>query len=134
MGGGNVPPDCNDELRNSELLPQKENVTVNGKTGNGLFRTVCARQPYDTNAITLPSGRAAGAFDVEAATPGKVAFGIRVEGGADVFHSSAGKTAFHSLLIEDTTPSANGKYTIYLDAANSDPGARVTIRFLDYAK
>lgn len=127
--GGRVPPECSEELRNSELQPQQENVTVDGVTGNLIFRTVCSNDPYTTNAISLPSGRAASAFDVEAATS-KVAFGIRVEGGSDVYHSSQGKEALHSLLLDDSSP----VYTIYLDAAASDPGSRITLKFIDHPK
>ena len=109
-------------------------MPFDGKQGNLIFRTVCDNSPYDTIAIVLPTGRAAGGFDVEAIASVKVVFGIRVEGGADVYHSSAGPTAFHSLLIGDTSPSATGKYQIYLDKGKSDPGASVTIRFIDVPK
>ena len=71
---------------------------------------------------------------MEAIAPVKTVFGIRVEGGPDVYHSSAGPTAFHSLMISDTAPSPTGKYQVYLDLGKSDPGARVTIRFIDLPK
>jgi hypothetical protein len=109
-------------------------VPCNGKEGNLLFRTVCNTDGFDQQAITLPAGRAAGCFGVEAITHNKVVFGIRVEGGANVYHSSAGPAALAALVVSDTSPSATGKYTIYLDRAASDPGARVTVRFVEYPK
>ena len=104
--------------------------------GNLIFRTVCNMPGWDTNAITLPAGRAAGGFDVEASThdPSGVAFEIRVEGGPTVYHSSMGKAAFHGLILEDNNPSSTGKYTIALDAGGSATGARITIRFVDHPK
>ncbi len=127
---------CSDELRTSEELPQAENVMAsNGKQGNLMFRTVCGDTPgFDQVAISLPSGRSAVDFDVEAITAGNVNFGIRVEGGADIYHSSMGPAAFHALVLEDIAPSATGKYTVYLDLSNSDPGSRVSVRFIDAPK
>ena len=130
-----IPPNCSESVRTSEQQPQQTNVPAsNGKQGNLLFRTVCDMTPYDQVAITLPTGRQALDFGVEAITPLKVVWGIRVEGGADVYHSTAGPTALSNLLIQDSTPSATGKYTIYLDTAASDPGARITVRFIDVPK
>ena len=133
--GGPVPPPCSDVVRNAEQQPQETNVPFDGKQGNLIFRTVCDNAPYDKHAIGLPSGRMAGGFDVESITSGiKTVFGIRVEGGADVYHSTQGNAAFHSLVLEDTSPSSNGKYEVYLDLGQSDPGARVTINFIDAPK
>lgn len=128
-----TPPPCSDALRTSEQNPQKTGVPCNGKEGNLLFRTVCNADGYDTQAITLPAGRAAGCFGVEAITGGRVAFGIRVEGGPVIYHSSSGPFP-PGFIITDTMPSATGKYTIFLDRGASDPGAAVTVRFVDYPK
>jgi hypothetical protein len=128
-----TPPPCSDALRTSEQNPQKTNVPCNGKEGNLLFRTVCNADGYDTQAITLPAGRAAGCFGVEAITGGRIAFGIRVEGGATLYHSSSGPIPA-GFVVSDTMPSATGKYTIFLDRGASDPGAAVTVRFVDYPK
>ncbi|HCR16159.1 MAG TPA: hypothetical protein DIU35_01645, partial [Candidatus Latescibacteria bacterium] len=133
--GARIPVPCSDDVRNAEQQPQETNVPFDGKQGNLIFRTVCDNAPYDKHAIGLPSGRMAAGFDVEAITSGiKTVFGIRVEGGADVYHSTQGKAAFHSLVLEDTSPSSNGKYEVYLDLGQSDPGARVTINFIDAPK
>ena len=132
-----VPPECSDALRNAELQPQATDAPVDETMGNLIFRTVCNMPGWDTNAITLPAGRAAGGFDVEASThdpSSGVNFEIRVEGGPTVYHSSMGKAAFHSLILEDNNPSSTGKYTIALDTGGSAPGARITIRFVDHPK
>jgi len=128
-----TPPPCSDALRTSEQNPQKTGVPCNGKEGNLLFRTVCNADGYDTQAITLPAGREAGCFGVEAITGGRIAFGIRVEGGATLYHSSSGPIPA-GFVVTDTMPSATGKYTIFLDRGASDPGAAVTVRFVDYPK
>lgn len=133
-GGVPDPPMCDSNLRNSELMPQATNVPCGGKQGNLIFRTVCDNPPYDTVAITLPVGRMAGCFDIEAITKNKVVWGIRVEGGPDVYHAGMGPLALQNLKIFDNAPSAAGKYTIYLDKAKSDPGARITVRFVDHPK
>lgn len=127
-------PVCTEELRNSEQLPQAVDVPCKEKAGNLLFRTVCNQPGYDQVAITLPAGREAGCFGIEAITKNKVVWGIRVEGGADVFKTGMGPAVLHGLIIGDTAPSSTGKYTIYLDTAASDPDARITVRFVDYPR
>lgn len=127
----NVPPECSDDLRNSELQPQGT-VEKDGQTGNLIFRTVCNSPGYESNAITLPAGRNASQFDVEAATMGKIFFGVGVEGGAPIWTTADGKDAFHALHLTSAAPSPNGKYVIMIDPAKSDPGVRVTVRFVDH--
>ena len=126
------PPECSDQLRESELKPQAEDVPCGNTTGNLMFRTVCATPPYDTNAIVLPEGRAAGCFDVESITKGRVNWGIKIEGGRMIYVSQMGKAGLKHVKISDTFPSKEGKYTIYVDGRSSEPGARVTIRFVDH--
>lgn len=128
----NVPPACSEQLRASEQTPQATNVSCNGKQGNLLFRTVCNTSGYNQVAVTLPPGRAAGCFAIEALSRNRVVWGIRVEGGSDVYHSSMGPRALAGLAIGSATPSVNGKYTVYLDTAQSNPGASITVRFVDY--
>ena len=127
----NVAPECNDELRNSELTPQGTHEQ-DGMTGSLLFRTVCNSPSWENNAITLPAGRNASHFGVEAATTGKIYFGISVECGAPVWTTADGKAAYDALHLTSAAPSANGKYTIFIDPAKSDPGVRVTISFVDH--
>ena len=127
----NVAPECSDDLRNSELQPQGT-VEKDGMTGNLIFRTVCNSPGWENNAITLPAGRNASAFGVEAASIGKIYFGISVEGGAPVWSTVDGKHAFDALHLTSAAPSANGKYTIFIDSAKSDPNARVTVKFIDH--
>ena len=127
----NVPPACSDELRDSELQPQGT-VEHNGQQGNLIFRTVCNMPGWESNAITLPAGRNASGFDVEAATLGKIYFGVGVEGGQPIWTTADGKDAFHALHLTSAAPSADGKYVIMIDPAMSDPGVSVTIRFIDH--
>jgi hypothetical protein len=127
----NVAPKCSDDLRNSELLPQGT-VEMDGMTGNLIFRTVCNTPGWENNAITLPAGRSASGFGIEAASIGKIYFGVSVEGGATVWSTADGKEAFHALNLSSSAPSASGKYSIFIDPGKSDPGARVTVRFVDH--
>ena len=126
------PPECDETLRNSELKPQAENVPCGKSAGNLIFRTVCNKPPYDQVAITLPEGRMAGCFGVEAITKGKVVWGIRIEGARAIYSSTLGSTVLNRLKLTDKLPSLSGKYTIYLDTRRSDPDARVTVRFVDH--
>ena len=127
----NIPPECSDDLRNSELLPQGTEQH-DGITGNLIFRTVCNTQGNEKNFITLPTGRNASNFGIEAATSGKVFFGVGVEDGVPVWTTADGKAAFDALHLTSTTPSPNGKYVIKIDPAKSDPGVRVTVSFIDH--
>jgi hypothetical protein len=124
-GGMKVPPECSEELRTKEQQPQGT-ASVDGVEGNLIFRTVCSTSPFDTNAISLPEGRKASGFDVEAATPGKITFGIKSDAGVNVWTTADGKDAFKALSL------GPGTYQVFLDAAQSDPGARVTVRFVDH--
>ncbi|MSS72357.1 MAG: hypothetical protein EXS64_12825 [Candidatus Latescibacteria bacterium] len=128
------PPPCSADLISKEQTPFKTGIACNGKEGNLIYRTVCNSVGYDVQAITLPAGRAAGCFKVHA-KKGNPVFGIRVEGGADVYRSDTSPMgALAALLVEDTTPSATGKYQVYLDTAASSPDARITVQFVDYPK
>jgi hypothetical protein len=128
------PPECGDELVKGEMGPQAENVPCGRHVGNLIFRTVCSKEGYDKAAITLPEGRAAACFGVEAITKGKVAWGIRVEGARRAaYHSKMGPRKLERLVLADRKPSEKGKYTIFLDGKASDPDARVTVRFIDHA-
>ena len=127
----NVAPECTDDLRNSELQPQGTH-DQDGMTGNLIFRTVCNSPGWENNAITLPAGRNASHFGIEAATTGKVFFGIGVEGGAPVWTTADGKAALDALHLTSAAPSPNGKYVIMIDSAKSDPGVRVTVSFVDH--
>ena len=127
------PPECGDELVKSEMGPQAENVPCGPNVGNLIFRTVCSKEGFDKAAITLPDGRAAACFGVEAISKGKVAWGIRAEGARmDTYHSKMGPRKLEGLVLADRKPSKEGKYTIYLDRRASDPDARVTVRFIDH--
>ena len=49
-----------------------------------------------------------------------------------VWTTADGKAAFEALHLTSAAPSATGKYVIMIDPAKSDPGARVTVRFVDH--
>ena len=127
----NVPPECSDEVRNIELLPEAS-VEKDGMSGYLYFLTVCNSPGFENNAITLPAGRKASGFDVEAATQGKIFFGVAVEGGAPIWTTADGKGALDGLHITSARPSPNGKYMIFIDPEKSDPGVRVTVSFVDH--
>ena len=94
--------------------------------GNLLFRTVCNTDPYNTSAISLPDGRAADCFGLEAIAGNHIVFEIVNEAdGAQMFHTSWGKEAFHHLVITE------GVYLIKLISAD-EPDARITVRFIDH--
>jgi hypothetical protein len=123
-------PECDDGLRDSELLPQAENVpcTHSESEGNLLFRTICNMPPYDSVAISLPGdldNRAADCFSIEALT-GFVVFGIFNEAdGALMWDVSMGKEAYQNLVL---TP---GTYQIkMLDGSSAD--AAVTVSFIGH--
>lgn len=126
------PPACNDDVRDSELTPQAEGEACSGSesVGNLLFRTVCNTAPYNTNAISLPEGRAADCFDIEAIAGHNIAFEIvRESDGAVMFDTSMGKDAFHTLVL--TGDPGGTVYQIKLMSAD-EPDARLTIRFIDH--
>jgi hypothetical protein len=127
----NVPPECSDDLRNSELQPQGTHEQ-DGMTGNVIFRTVCNSPGWASSAITLPAGRNASHFGIEAATMGKIFFGIGVEGGPPVWTTADGKAAFDALHLASAAPFQAGNYVIIIDPAKSDPGARITVSFVDH--
>ncbi len=129
-----LPPLCSEELRASEQQPRTAGFTCYGKEGSLFYRTVCNRDGFDTQAIVLPAGRAAGCFSIEAITPGRVVFGIRGEAGPSFYQSGTGNAGFSSFALTDVAPWNTGRYILYIDRTASDPDVRVTISFLDYPK
>ena len=105
---------------------------MDGVMGNLIFRTVCNTQGNEKNFITLPAGRHASQFGIEAATAGNIFLEIRVEGGDVVWKTDDGQPAFEGLHLGSAAPSANGKYEILIDSGKSDPDDRATVRFLDH--
>jgi len=131
MKGDRVPPECSAELVNREMLPQAENVPCGTATGNLLFRTVCNMPGFASQAISLPEGRNADCFGLEGQPgPGVVVFTIYPESDpANLIFDSTRDGLFNigAVHLGDT-----GVYRIDLDEAASDPGASVTVRFVDH--
>jgi len=126
------PPECGDEVRDSELLPQAENVSCDRSesVGNLIFRTVCNTAPYETQAISLPEGRAADCFGIEAIKGHNIVFEIVKESdGTQRFHTAWGKMAFDTLVLVGEP--GGTVYLINLLSAD-EPDARITVKFIDH--
>lgn len=125
-----LPPECSDELRRVEAQPQAQGVTCGAGAGQLAFRTVCNAPGHTSLAIQLPEGRDAACFGVEATTPQTPFFRIAAEGDPErvLFDSSRDRLDdLGQVYLADP-----GAYRIDLDEAASAPGARVTVRFVDY--
>ena len=118
-----LAPECSDDLRDSELGPQAENVPCGDREGNLIFRTICNMPGFESQAISLPGGRGAGCFDLEALR-GDIAFEIVSEDGMHIFDTSMGKEAFMDLRLE-------GPGTFQIKSTDGSPDGGVTIKFTD---
>lgn len=126
------PPECGEELRESELLPQGENVSCDRSesVGNLIFRTVCNMDPYRDQAISLPEGRAADCFGLEAIKGHNIVFQIVKEAdGAMMFDTSWGKEAFKTLVLVGEP--GDTVYQLKLISAD-EPDAAITVKFIDH--
>ncbi len=122
------PMMCSDELRDGELGPQAEGVSCphSESVGNVVFRTVCNLDPWRSQAISLPAGRAADCFGLEAIAGHHIEFEIiREADGSQAFHTSMGKEAFDNLVLTEDI------YHINLLSAD-EPDARITVKFIDH--
>ncbi|MBT3345450.1 MAG: hypothetical protein HN712_14365 [Gemmatimonadetes bacterium] len=131
MEGKPSPPPCSEELRDSELGPQAEDVACgrSESVGNVIFRTVCNTDPYNSNAIVLPEGRAADCFGIEAIRGHNIVFEIVEEGGGLVWDMSMGKDAFRTLVLVGGPGGTT--YRINLISAD-EPDASITVKFIDH--
>ncbi|MEW6752795.1 MAG: hypothetical protein AB1505_17725 [Candidatus Latescibacterota bacterium] len=132
-GTMNVPPECTSELFTSEMGPQQTNVPCGSQEGNEVFRTVCNTTGFNSQAISLPAGRMASCFGIEAMTPNLVVFTIYAEadpGGAIYDTRRDGLENIGNVAL--VADAGDAVYRIELDMAESDPGARVTVRFNDH--
>lgn len=120
----NIAPECSDELRDSELGPQAEGVPCHDKEGNLLFRTICNMPGYQSVAISLPDGRAAGCFGLEALR-GEISFEIvREDDGSVIWDTSMGKDSYRDLKID-------GPGVFQVRSTGGSPDGAVTVRFVD---
>ena len=118
-----LAPECSDTLRENELMPQAENVPCGDREGNLIFRTICNMPGFESQAISLPDGRGAGCFGLEALR-GEISFEIVTEDGMPIYDTSMGKEAFMGLKLEGP-----GVFMIKSTGGSADGG--VTVRFTD---
>jgi hypothetical protein len=126
------PEECSDATVTSEMSPQDTNVACAGSEseGNLVHRTVCNMAPYDSQAISLPEGRAADCFAIAAIKGHNIVFEIIKESdGAQMFHTSMGKTAYDTLVLIGEPGGA--VYRIKLLSAD-ETDARITLEFIDH--
>ena len=118
-----VPPECSDELRDSELLPQAEGHPCGDRDGNLIFRTICNMPEYDMAAISLPASRAAACFGIEALR-GEISFEIVAEDGTHIWDTMMGKAAYDALKLD-------GAGVWHIKATGGSPDGAVTVSFVD---
>jgi len=116
------PPPCSDELRESEQMPQEEGVPCGDRAGNLIFRTICTTPGYDAAAISLPEGRGARCFDVEALRE-EIEFEIVTEAGGLIWEPGMGKEALMGLEL--------GAGIYHIRSLGGSPEGAVTVRFVD---
>jgi len=120
------PPECSDELFPSEMQPQAEGEPCAETEGNLVFRTVCNVEGFNAQAISLPDGRAAGCFAIEAIRGHGIVFEIaRESDGSVVFDTSMGKEAYHNLVLV-------GPEVYHVKLVGGSPDAAITVRFVDH--
>ena len=132
LSGLPEPPPCDEGVRESELSPQDVDVACGGSesVGNLIFRTVCNEDPYNSEAISLPSGRAADCFEIEAIRGSGITFEIVEEStGTSMFNTADGKHAFDTLVL--TGGPSGTVYRINLLSGDTSD-ASITIRFIDH--
>ena len=123
LAGLPLAPECSNTMRDSELGPQAVNVPCGDREGNLIFRTICNMPGFESQAISLPGGRSAGCFGLEALR-GDIAFEIVSEDGMHIFDTSMGKEAFMDLRLE-------GPGTFQIRSTDGSPDGGVTIKFTD---
>ena len=119
----NLAPECSDDLRDSEQDPQAEGIPCGDMEGNLIFRTICNMPGYEKVAISLPDGRGAGCFDIEALT-GVIGFEI-VNGDGDlVWEMGMGKESYRDLKLD-------GPGVFEVKSTGGSPDGALTIKFVD---
>jgi len=125
MAGDHISlaPECSNAMRDNELGPQAVNVPCGDREGNLIFRTICNMPGFESQAISLPDGRGADCFVLEALR-GEIAFEIVSEDGTHIFDTSMGNEAFIGLKLEGP-----GVFTI--KSIDGSPDGGVTVKFTD---
>ncbi|MDA0333883.1 MAG: hypothetical protein O2782_01835 [bacterium] len=119
----NIAPECSDDLRRSEQSPQAEGVPCRDREGNLIFRTICNMPGFESVAISLPDGRAAGCFGLEALRGG-IGFEIVSEDGMHIWDTKMGKDSYRDLKLD-------GPGVFQVKSIGGSPDGAVTIRFVD---
>ena len=115
-------PICSDTLRERELSPREEGAGCNDHEGDLMFRTICNMPGFGAAAISLPAGRAASCFGLEALR-GSIGFEILTEDGHTVWDLSMGPESYEHLELDE------GIY--HIKATSGDHGGAITISFVD---
>ena len=126
------PDECGEALSSDELGPVATGVSCGGSdsVGNQLNRTVCNVAPYNSNAISLPEGRAADCFRIAAIKGHHITFEIvKEDDGTVVFDTSMGKEAFDRLVL--TGEPGGTVYRINMTGAD-ETDASITLEFIDH--
>ena len=119
----NLAPECSDDLRDSEQGPQAEGIPCGDMEGNLIFRTICNMPGYESVAISLPDGRGAGCFGIEALT-GVIGFEIVNEDGDLVWEMEMGKESYRDLKLD-------GPGVFQVKSTGGSPDGALTIKFVD---
>ena len=119
----NIAPECSDDLRSSEQSPQAEGVPCGDREGNLIFRTICNMPGFESVAISLPDGRAAGCFSLEALRGG-IGFEIVTEDGMHIWDTTMGKESYRDLKLD-------GPGVFQVKSIGGSPDGAVTIKFVD---
>ena len=126
------PDECSAATVTSEMTPQDTNVACSGSEseGNLLHRTVCNMAPYDSQAISVPEGRAVDCFAIAAIKGHNIEFEIIKESdGSQMYHTSMGKATYDTLVL--TGEPGGTVYRIKLLSAD-ETDARITLEFIDH--
>ena len=126
------PEECGETLTSSEMGPIAEGVSCGSSdsVGNQLNRTVCNLAPYNSNAISMPEGRAADCFRIAAIKGNNITFEIVKESdGSVIFDTSMGTIAFDRLVLIGEP--GDTVYRINLTGAD-EADASVTLEFIDH--
>jgi uncharacterized protein YjbI with pentapeptide repeats len=107
----------------NELGPQAVNKPCGDRKGNLIFRTICNIPNAESQTISLPYGRGADCFGLEALS-GEIAFEIVSEDGTHIFDTSMGNEAFIGLKLEGP-----GVFTI--KSIDGSPDGSVTVKFTE---
>ena len=119
----NLAPECSDDLHDSEQGPHAEGIPCGDMEGNLIFRTICNMPGYESIAISLPDGRGAGCFGIEALT-GVIGFEIVNEDGDLVWEMEMGKESYRDLKLD-------GPGVFQVKSTGGSPDGALTIKFVD---